>query len=182
MFYRNWKEVNILVNIKFLKKFSIFLLIINLISTPVFSTTIYTSGGFYGLKDKNGKVVLNPQYQSIQQLSYTPSKKIIIPMHAMDEVEIKKLDLYKIKKNGLWGIANSNGHTTHECKYKNIEADGNGDVVFILNDGTKEYAHPVLNIAKSARDTLVTVVGLPVTLLGTVMIPIEAVSKAGRAK
>ncbi len=154
----------------------------NFVMMPVYSATVYSSAGKYGLKDDSGKVVLSAQYQAVEQLSYTPSKKVIIPMHAMDEVQVKKLGMYKIKKNSLWGLATAGGHVSHECKYKAVETDGNGDVVFTLPDGTKEYAHPVLNGAKAARDTLVTVVGLPVTLIGACMIPIEAISKAGRGK
>ncbi|MCR5265786.1 MAG: WG repeat-containing protein [Cyanobacteria bacterium RUI128] len=149
---------------------------------PVFSAVIYQSGGKYGLKDGSGNIVLKAQYQTIEQLSYTPSKKVIIPMHAMDEVESKKLDMYKIKQNNLFGVANTHGKIVYECKYKNVEADSNGDLKLILSDGTVEYAHPVMNAAKAARDTLVTVVGLPVTLIGAVMLPIEAVSKVGKGK
>lgn len=165
-----------------MKKILSVLLSLFVFCMPVFSATVYQAGGKYGLKDKNGNVVLNAQYQSIEQLSYIPSKKVIIPMHAMDEVEVKKLDIYKVKQNNLWGVVNSKGKLIHECKYKNIEADSNGDIKYTLPNGTVEYAHPVLNGAKAARDTMVTIVGLPVTLLGTVMIPIEAVSKAGRSR
>ena len=116
---------------------------------PVFSANIYSSCGKYGLKDDSGKVVLNAQYQKIEQLSYTPSKKVIIPMHAMDEAEVKKLELYKIKQNNLWGVANSNGRVTHECKYKAVDTDSNGDVQFTLQDGSVQYAHPVLKIGRA---------------------------------
>lgn len=165
-----------------IRKFLITTLSIMFISLPVFSAVIYNSGGLYGLKDNSGKVVLNAQYQAVEQLSYTPSKKVIIPMHAMDEVEVKKLDLYKIKKNNLWGVSTSGGHISHECKYKNIETDSNGDLIFTNTDGSTEYAHPVLNVAKATRDTFVTIIGLPVTLVGAAMIPIEAVSKVGQKK
>ncbi len=165
-----------------MKKLLSLLLLLNIICLPTFSSVIYQSGGRYGLKDDSGNPVITAQYQKIEQLSYTPSKKVIIPMHAMDEVEVKKLGIYKVKQNNLWGVVNSKGKLIHECKYKNIEADSNGDIKYTLPNGTVEYAHPVLNGAKAARDTMVTIVGLPVTLLGTVMIPIEAVSKAGRTK
>lgn len=163
-----------------MKKIIVLLLIGIFISVPVYSATVFCSAGKYGLKNDSGKVVLNAQYQSIQQLSYTPSKKVIIPMHAMDKVEVKKLDLYKIKTNNLWGVVNSNGHITHECTYKNIELDSNGDLIFTLANGTTQYAHPVMNVVKATRDTFVTIIGLPVTLIGAVMIPIEAVSKVGK--
>ena len=164
-----------------MRRFIVLTMVLNLIIMPVFSAVIYRSGTGCGLKDNNGNIILPPNYQAIEQLSYTPSKKIIIPMHAMDEVETKKLDIYKIKKNNLWGAANSSGRIIKDCQYKNITADSNGDLVLTLTDGSTEYAHPVLNATKAARDTLVTIVGLPVTLLGAVMIPIEAVSKAGRS-
>ena len=163
-----------------MKKILSALLSIFVFSMPVFSATVYQAGGKFGLKDDSGKVILNPQYQSVVQLTYTPSKKVIIPMHAMDEVEVKKLDFYKVKQNNLWGVVNSHGKITHECKYKDVQTDSNGDITFTLPNGTTEYAHPVLNGAKAARDTLVTIVGLPVTLIGACMIPIEAISKAGR--
>lgn len=156
------------------------MVLLGFVSMPVFSAVVFNQGGRYGMKDDSGKVVLAPQYQIIEQISYTPSKKVVIPMHAMDEVKSKNLNLYKIKKNGLWGVVNSKGKLIHECKYKNIEADSNGDIKYTLPNGTVEYAHPVLNGAKAARDTLVTIVGLPVTLVGAAMIPVEAVSKAGR--
>ena len=152
------------------------------ICMPVYSAVIYQSGGKYGIRDDSGSVVLKAQYQSVEQLAYTPSKKVIIPMHAMDEVEVKKLDLYKIKQNNLFGVANSNGKIVHECEYKNVETDSNGDIKFTLKDGSVEYAHPVMNVAKATRDTFVTIVGLPVTLIGAAMIPIEAVSKVGKSK
>ena len=163
-----------------MKKIILSILLITLVNMPVYSAVIYSAGGKYGLKDDSGKVILNPQYQSVVQLTYTPSKKVIIPMHAMDEVQVKKLDFYKVKQNNLWGVANSHGKITHECKYKDVQTDSNGDITFTLPNGTTEYAHPVLNGAKAARDTLVTIVGLPVTLIGACMIPIEAISKAGR--
>ncbi|MBO6273326.1 WG repeat-containing protein [bacterium] len=163
-----------------MKKIVTFILFINIIVMPVFSSSIFSSGGKYGLKDNKGNIVLNAQFQTIEQFSYTPSKKVIIPMHAMDEVEVKKLDLYKAKKSNLWGVVNSNGHITHDFKYKNIEVDTNGDLIFTLTDGSVQYAHPLLNSAKAVRDTFVTVIGLPVTLIGAVMIPIEAVSKVGK--
>ena len=156
------------------------MVLLGFVSMPVFSATVYQAGGKCGLKDKNGNVVLNAQYQSVEQLSYTPSKKVIIPMHAMDEVQTKKLNIYKIKKNGLWGIANSHGKILSDCVYKNVSADSNGDIQLTQTDGTVQYAHPVMNAAKATRDTLVTIVGLPVTLVGAAMIPVEAVSKAGR--
>ncbi len=165
-----------------IKKIFVFCMVSALLSMPVYSSTIFVSGGKYGLKDDSGKVVLPPQYQSVVQLTYTPSKKVIIPMHAMDEVEVKKLDLYKVKQNNFWGIANSHGRITHECKYKDVQTDSNGDIIFTLSGGKTEYAHPVLNGTKAVRDTFVTVIGLPVTLIGACMIPIEAISKAGRGK
>ena len=165
-----------------MKKILLLILLLNLIYMPVFSAQIYKSGSLYGLKSDNGNVVLTAQYQGIEQFSYTPSKKVIIPMHAMDEVCDKKLNLYKLKKNNLYGVSNSNGRIIHECKYRNIEPDSNGDLKFTLPDGTIEYAHPIINASKSLRDTAVTIVGLPVTILGAVMIPIEAVSKGVRSK
>ena len=79
-----------------IRNFLLGFFIFYLLSSPVLSSEIYTSGGLYGLKDDSGKIVLPAKYQSVEQLTYTPSKKIIIPMHAMDEVEAKKLDMYKI--------------------------------------------------------------------------------------
>lgn len=167
---------------KLFKVFSLAVILFNFIMMPVYSAVIYSLGGWYGLKNESGRVVLGAEYQAIEQLTYTPSKKVIIPMHAMDEVEVKKLDLYKIKKNNLWGVAGSDGRVIYKCKYKNVEADGNGDIKFTFLDGSTEYAHPVMNGAKAARDTLVTIVGLPVTIIGACMIPVEAVSKAGRGR
>ena len=161
-----------------MKKFfaTIFILLVNIL--PIYAASVYQAGGYYGLKDDSGKVVLNAQYQAIEQLTYQPSKKIIIPMHAMDETGLKKLNCYRIKKNNLWGIATSSGKIYQECKYKKIDVDSNGDVVFTLTDGTRKYAHPVINTTKAVRDTAVTVIGLPVTIIGAVMLPIEAISKA----
>lgn len=158
------------------------LVLLSVLCMPVYSASVYQSGGRYGIKDDNGNVVLKAQYQYAEQLSYTPSKKVIIPMHAMDEVEVKKLDLYKIKQNNLFGVANSHGKVIHECKYKNVESDSNGDLKLTLPNGTVEYAHPVMNAVKATRDTFVTIIGLPVTLVGAAMIPIEAVSKVGKGK
>lgn len=165
-----------------MKKILLILLLFNFMMMPVWSAVVYSSGGMYGLKDDSGKVILRAQYQFVGQMSYTPSKKVIIPMHAMDVARPVKLDLYEIKKGGLWGVANSHGKVIHECKYKSVEADSNGDLQFVLPDGSVEYAHPVMNVAKAARDTLVTVVGLPVTLIGAAMLPIEAISKVGKGK
>lgn len=165
-----------------MKKLIVLSLFIYLSAIPVFSAQIFKSNNYYGLKNSKGEVILNTQYNAIEQLSYSPSKKVIIPMHAMDDTQPKKLELYKIKQNNLWGVANSSGKVIKECKYKNIEADNNGDLIYTHSDGTTEYAHPVLNATKAARDTIVTIVGLPVTIIGTVMIPIEAVSKASRKK
>ena len=163
-----------------IRNFLLGFFIFYLLSSPVLSSEIYTSGGLYGLKDDSGKIVLPAKYQSVEQLTYTPSKKIIIPMHAMDEVEAKKLDLYKIKQNNMYGIASNSGHIIRECKYKSVDVDSNGDIKYTTTDNKTEYEHPVMNAAKSVKDTVVTVVGLPVTLIGAVMIPIEAISKIGR--
>ena len=156
------------------------MVLLGFVSMPVFPAVVFNQGGRYGMKDDSGKVVLAPQYQIIEQISYTPSKKVVIPMHAMDEVKSKNLNLYKIKKNGLWGVANSHGKVLYDCVYKKVSADSNGDIQLTHSDGTVQYAHPVMNAAKATRDTLVTIVGLPVTLVGAAMIPVEAVSKAGR--
>ena len=153
------------------------LILMCFICSPVLSATIYKSGNSYGLKDDSGQIILAPKYQQIEQLSYTPSKRVIIPMHAMDEAEVKKLNTYKIKQNNLWGAANSKGKVIYECKYKNVTTDSNGDIVLTSTDGKEIYPHPVVNAAKAGRDTITTIVGLPVTILGAVMIPIEAVSK-----
>lgn len=167
-------------NKKLFKNFMVSFCIFCLLSLPAFSSEIFTSSGLYGLKDSSGKIVLPAKYQSVEQLTYTPSKKIIIPMHAMDEVEAKKLDMYKIKQNNLYGIASNNGHIVRECSYKSVDVDSNGDIKYTTTDNKTEYEHPVMNAAKSVKDTFVTVVGLPVTLIGAVMIPIEAISKIGR--
>lgn len=161
-----------------IKRIFIILFLVCFTIMPVFSAIVYQSNGVYGLKDKNNKIVLTAQYQAIEQLTYTPSQKVIIPMHAMDEISVKTLNFYKTKKNNLWGVVNSQGHIIRECTYKNVEADSNGDIKLVLTDGNVEYVHPVINAAKAARDTLVTIAGLPVTLIGAVMIPIEAISKS----
>ena len=165
-----------------MKKILMVFICLTILSMPVFSATVYKSGTCYGLKDDNGNVILNAQYSAIEQLSYTPSKKVIIPMHAMDDNGVKKLKYYRIKKNNLWGLASASGRVVKECNYKNVEADSNGDIMFTLTDGSVKYEHPVMNISKSVRDTAVTVVGLPVTIIGALMIPIEAVTKAGNSK
>ena len=167
-------------NRKLFKNLIIFLNVVLIASMPVYSATVYTTCGLYGLKNDDGNVVLSPKYQAIEELSYTPSKKIIIPMHAMDEVEVKKLNLFKIKQNNLWGVSTANGNIIHECKYKAVDVDSNGDLRFTNPNGSTEYAHPVLNTAKTVKDSFVTIIGLPVTIVGAVMIPIEAISKAGR--
>lgn len=164
-----------------MKKILSIFIMMNLMAIQCFTATVFTSGGKYGLKN-DGKVVLKAEYQAIEQLSYTPSKRVIIPMHSMDEVEAKKLDLYKIKKNNLWGVANDNGRILNECKYKNVVVDENGNIQFTLPDGTTESANPVKSFTKNASNAVVGIVGLPVTIVGVMMMPIEAVSKIGRSK
>ena len=163
------------------KPFSLILLII-FINLPVYSSVIYKTGSLYGMKNDNGKVILKPEYQSIEQLSYTPSKKVIIPMHSMDEIKSKKLNLYKIKKNGLYGVSNSQGHILNECDYKDIQTEDNGEIKLVLKDGSIEYAHPVKNTMKTISNAATSIVGLPVTIVGVMMMPIEAISKVGQKR
>ena len=164
-----------------MKKILSLLLLLNFIGVQVFAsdTVIFKSAGKYGLKSADGEVVLKPVYQEISRLSYTPSKKFIVPMHAMDDVQPKELDLFKIKKNNLWGTANSDGKITNPCKYNKIEVTDNGEIKLHTADDVK-YANPVKNAMKNTKDTMVTIIALPVTIVGAVMMPIEAVSKMGK--
>ncbi|MCD8377446.1 MAG: hypothetical protein LUB59_01510, partial [Candidatus Gastranaerophilales bacterium] len=156
------------------------LILTGLVGMPAYAeAVIFKSATGYGLKDGSGKVVLKPVYQSVSQCTYTPSKRFIVPMHAMDEVQEKKLELFKIKKNNLYGTAASSGRITNPCKYKDIEITDNGEVKLHTEDDVK-YANPVKNAAKNTGNTMITIIALPVTIVGAVMMPIEAVSKMGR--
>jgi hypothetical protein len=165
-----------------MKKFLFLVGILGLTLTQAFAdTSIYKSGNYYGLKDSSGKVLAKPIYQEIKQLSYKPQKRVLIPMHTMDEVSEKTLDYYKVKKNNLYGVMNSNGGLSCECEYSDVEVSDNGEIRLKTNDGYK-YLHPLKNASKVTKDTMMTVVGIPVTILGTAMMPIEALSKIGRDK
>jgi len=174
------KLLKVLHNMCMKKILALFLLLnFTVLQVLAADAVIFKSSGGYGLKSANGKVLLQPVYQEVVRLSYTPAKKFIVPMHAMDEVQAKQLDLYRVKKNNLYGVADDDGKLDVPCKYTKIEVTDNGELKLYTKDEVK-YANPVKNVMKNTKDTMVTVIALPVTIVGAVMMPIEAISKMGR--
>ena len=165
-----------------MKKVVLLFLIFGIIILPVLAaadSVIFKTSKGKGLKSQDGSIVLNPEYQEISRLSYTPKKNYIIPMHALDEVKSEQLDLYKIKKNNLWGVADINGKITVPCKYDKIEVTETGALKLFTGESEK-YANPYKNAAKVTGNTVITIVALPVTIIGAIMMPIEAMSKIGQ--
>ena len=133
----------------------------------------------YGIKDDNGEVVLKADYSQITQMKYTPTKTILIPMQATNEIKEVESNYYKIKKNGLYGVANSNGKILHETKYDDVTLNEFGEILLVQN-GEETVANPVKNTMKATGKTVESIIGLPVTIVAGVMIPIEMISKMGR--
>ena len=144
-----------------------------------YAANIYSASGMYGLKDDNGSVVLKAQYSEITQLKYTPPKAVLIPMQATNEVKTVETNFYKIKKGALCGIANSDGKIVHDVKYDDVKLNDYGEVV-LIKDGAETLANPVKNSMKATGKTVESIIGLPVTIVAGVMIPIEMISKIGR--
>ncbi len=144
-----------------------------------YAVTIFSSSGLYGMKDENSNIVLKPQYSEITQLKYTPPKSVLIPMQATNEVKTVETKFYKIKKDGLYGVANEDGRVVHDTKYDNIKMNEYGEIVFVKN-GQETLANPVKNSMKVTGKTVESIIGLPVTIVAGVMIPIEMLSKIGR--
>lgn len=144
-----------------------------------FAATVFSSSGLYGLKDDNNEVILKAQYSEITQLKYTPPKTVLIPMKATNEVKTVETKYYKIKKNGKYGIANSEGRIIHEIKYDDVKLNEYGGIV-LIKDGAEILANPIKNSVKATAKTAESIVGLPVTIVAGVMIPIEMLSKIGR--
>ena len=144
-----------------------------------FGATIFTSSGKYGLKDENGNIVLNPQYEKIVNLKYTPIKTILIPMKATQEPKEKTSDYFKIKLNGKYGIADTNGKVLYKPHYDDVKLNEYGEIILVQNS-EEIIANPIKNSMKKVRKTTESIVGLPVTIVAGVLIPIEMVSKIGR--
>ncbi len=144
-----------------------------------FGATIFTSSGKYGLKDENGNIVLNPQYEKIVNLKYTPIKTILIPMKATQETKEKTSDYFKIKLKGKYGIADTNGKVLCKPHYDDVKLNEYGEIILVQNS-EEIIANPIKNSMKKARKTTESIIGLPVTIVAGVLIPIEMVSKIGR--
>ena len=161
-----------------MKKILLFCLTIFFIQS-CYGTTIFNSNGLYGLKDKNNNTILEPNYSEIIQLKYTPPKTVLIPMQATNEVKTVESDYYKIKKGGLCGVSNKDGKILHETKYNDIKLNEYGEIILIKN-GEEIVANPVKNKMKATGKTVESIIGLPVTIVAGVMIPIEMISKIGK--
>ena len=144
-----------------------------------YAAKIYSASGMYGLKDENDNVILKAQYSEITQLKYTPPKTVLIPMKATNEVKTVETKYYKIKQNGKYGIANSDGKIVHDVKYDDVKLNDYGEVV-LIKGGVETLANPVKNSMKATGKTVESIIGLPVTIVAGVMIPIEMISKIGR--
>ena len=143
------------------------------------AATIFSSSNLYGLKDEEGNVILKAQYQSISQLEYTPVKTILIPMQSTKQVKTVKLDSYKIEKDGKYGVSDGTGKIICACKYDDIQVNSYGEIVMIR--GKEEILlNPVKNSMKKTTKTVESIVGLPVTIVAGVLMPVEVISKIGK--
>ncbi len=150
-----------------------------MIMTQIQAATIFSSGNLYGIKDNNGNIIADAQYQKIEQLQYTPVKTILIPMQSTKEVKAVKLDSYKVKKDNLYGVINADGKTICACKYDDIKVNEYGEIVTIKGKN-ETLLNPVKNKMKKATKTAESIVGLPVTIVAGALMPIEVISNIGK--
>ena len=161
-----------------MKKF-IYLFLALTIMAQIQAETIFSNGNLYGIKDNNGNIIVNAQYQKIEQLQYTPVKTILIPMQSTKEVKAVKLDSYKVKKDNLYGVINADGKTICTCKYDDIKVNEYGEIVTIKGNN-ETLLNPVKNRMKKATKTAESIVGLPVTIVAGALMPIEVISNIGK--
>ena len=159
------------------KFFTLFFILFFLKSS--FAATIFSVSNKYGLKDENGNVIIKPQYDKITNLKYTPTKTILIPMKATEENEEKVSCYFKIKSSNKYGIIDNNGKILYKPLYDDVKLNEYGEIVLIKNNEAI-IANPIKNSIKKAQKTAASIVGLPVTIVAGVLIPIEMISKIGR--
>lgn len=164
-----------------MKRLLIYLIPFLMLSQLSLGAVIFQNNNKYGLKDEQNNVLLESEYQKIEQLKYIPPKTILIPMQATKENEEVLSDLYKIKSNNLFGICDKNGKIIHKILYENISINEYGQIV-LTKDGVEKVAHPIKNTIEATKNTLGAIIGLPVTIVAGVMMPIEIISKLGQAK
>ena len=158
-----------------------FLFLALMFMIEVQATTIFSSNKLYGLKDNEGNIVLKAQYQKIEQLEYIPIKTVLIPMKSTQEAKPVKLESYKIKQNDLYGVSDSEGKIICECKYDGIKVNEYGEILTV-KDGKETLLNPVKNRVKKTKKTVESIVGLPVTIVAGVLMPVEVISKIGSKK
>lgn len=161
-----------------MKKFA-YLFLTLMIMGQIHAATIFSSGSLYGIKDSEGNIVADAQYQSIEQLQYTPVKTILIPMQSTKEVKPVKLESYKVKKDGLYGVINAEGKTICACKFDNIKVNEYGEIITVKGN-SETLINPVKNRMKKTTKTVESIVGLPVTIVAGALMPIEVISKIGK--
>ena len=147
----------------------------------LYAAVIFSSNNLYGLKDDEGKVIVKPQYQKIEQLEYTPIKTVLIPMNSTREVKPVKLESYKIKKDNLYGVIDEQGKSICPAKYDDIKVNEYGEIITVKgNDET--LLNPVKNKVKKTTKTVESIIGLPVTIVAGALMPIEVITKIGTKK
>ena len=156
-----------------MKKISLILLLF--LFATCFGADVFENEGLYGLKNEKGNIILNPEYQKIVQLKYTPTKAILIPMQATKKLEEIKTENYKVKKDGKWGLVDNSGKILLKNQYEDIKINEFGEISVIKN-GKEELLNPAKNAAKATAKTAKTIVGLPVTIVAGAMIPVEILS------
>ncbi len=150
-----------------------------MLMAQVQAATIFSSDKLYGLKDDDGNIVLKAQYQKIEQLEYTPVKTILVPMQSTKENKPVKTDKYKIQKNGLYGVSDDEGKIICDIKYDDVKLNAYGEIVTIKGD-KETPLNPVKNKVKKTTKTVESIVGLPVTIVASVLMPVEVISKIGK--
>ncbi len=158
-----------------------FLLLFLLLSIQVQARIIFSNNNLYGLKDSEGNTVVNAQYQKIEQLQYTPVKTILIPMQSTKEVKPVKLNSYKVQRDNLYGVINSEGKTICACKYDDIKVNEYGEIITVKGN-SETLINPVKNKVKQTTKTVESIVGLPVTIVAGALMPIEVITKIGTKK
>ena len=152
-----------------------------LFSAQIQAATIFSSNNMYGLKDDNGKIILKAQYESVKQLEYKPIKTILIPMQSTKEVKNVKLDSFKIKKDGLYGVSDSEGKIICPVKYDDVKVNEYGEILTVKGN-VETLLNPVKNSVKKTTKTVESIVGLPVTIVAGALMPVEVISKIGKKK
>ena len=150
-----------------------------MLMAQVQAATIFSNNKLYGLKDDNGNIVLKAQYQQIEQLEYTPVKTILVPMQSTKENKPVKSNKYKIQQNGLFGVSDDEGNIICETKYDDIKMNAYGEIITVKGD-KETLLNPVKNKVKKTTKTVESIVGLPVTIVASVLMPVEVISKIGK--